>query len=154
MISLLGIGTAGENIVSCFSKNKEYDCYVISDNVARSTKYKRKIKYQENLEDYETNVPNLENFFSNMSEHVQVFLCGSGRTANASLAILQQLRNKKIDIFYIEPDVDLLLGVTKLQERAIYGVLQEYARSGLFNSFTIFSNPILEVSIGSVPIKK
>ena len=154
MISLLGIGTAGENIVNCFSNNKEYNCYVMSDNVERNTKYKRKIKYQANLEDYETSTPNLEKFFSSMEERVQVFLCGSARTANATLAILQQLKDKKIDIFYIEPDIDLLLGAAKLQERAIFSVLQQYARSGLFNSFTIFSNPILEESIGSVPIKK
>jgi hypothetical protein len=154
VISLLGIGTAGENIVNCFSNNKEYNCYVISDNVERNTKYKRKIKYQANLEDYETSTPNLEKFFSSMEERVQVFLCGSARTANATLTILQQLKDKKIDIFYIEPDVDLLLGAAKLQERAIFSVLQQYARSGLFNSFTIFSNPILEESIGSVPIKK
>lgn len=154
MISLLGIGTAGENIVNCFSNNKEYNCYVMSDNVERNTKYKRKIKYQANLEDYETSTPNLEKFFSSMEERVQVFLCGSARTANATLTILQQLKDKKIDIFYIEPDIDLLLGAAKLQERAIFSVLQQYARSGLFNSFTIFSNPILEESIGSVPIKK
>tara|TARA_B100000131_G_scaffold297701_1_gene316696 strand:- start:822 stop:1685 length:864 start_codon:yes stop_codon:yes gene_type:complete len=154
MISLVGIGTAGENIVNCFSGNKEYNCYVLSDNVERNTKYRRKIKHQEKLEDYESSVPDLKKFFSNIDEHVQVFLCGSGRTANATLGILQHIKDKKIDIFYIEPDIDLLLGVTKLQERAIFGVLQEYARSGMFNSFTVFSNPILEASIGSVPIKK
>jgi len=154
MISLLGIGTAGENIVECFQNNKEYDCYVISDNIERSSKYRRKIKRQENLEDYETSIPNLKKFFTNINDHVQVFVCGAGRTANATLAILQYLQDKKIDIFYIQPDVDLLMGVNKLQERAIFGVLQEYARSGIFNSFTAFSNPILEDSIGSVPIKK
>tara|TARA_R110002110_G_scaffold3737_9_gene19362 strand:- start:341 stop:1204 length:864 start_codon:yes stop_codon:yes gene_type:complete len=154
MISLLGIGTAGENIVNCFKSNKEYNCYVVSDNVERNTKYRRKLKYQENLEDYETTVPNLKKFFSTTDEHIQVFLCGAGRTANASLAILQHLEGKKIDIFYIQPDVDLLMGINKLQERAIFGILQQYARSGVFSSFTTFSNPILENSIGSVPIKK
>ncbi len=154
MISLLGIGTAGENIVDCFKNNKEYNCYVISDNIERTTKYRRKIKRQENIEDYETSMPDLSKFCSTMDDHVQVFVCGSGRTANATLAILQYLRNKKIDVFYIQPDTDLLMGVSKLQERAIFGILQEYARSGLFNSFTAFSNPILEGSIGSVPIKK
>lgn len=154
MISLLGIGTAGENIVNCFANNKEYDCYVISDNVERSTKYRRKIKRQENLEDYETSVPDLSKFFAGINNHVQVFLCGAGRTANATLAILQYLQGKKIDIFYVQPDVDLLMGINKLQEKAIFGVLQEYARSGVFNSFTAFSNPILENTIGSVPIKK
>ena len=71
-----------------------------------------------------------------------MFVCGAGRTANATLAILQYLQGKKIDIFYIQPDVDLLMGINKLQEKAIFGVLQEYARSGVFNSFTAFSNPI------------
>ena len=154
MISLVGIGTAGENVVNCFTDNKEYDTYVLSDNVTRNTKYKRKIKYQEKLEDYESSIPDLTKFFSSINDHVQVFVCGSGRTANATLAILQYLRNKKMDIYYIEPDTDLLLGTTKLQERAIFGILQEYTRSGLFNSFTVFSNPTLEQSIGSVPIKK
>ncbi len=99
MISLVGIGTAGENVVNCFTDNKEYDTYVLSDNVTRNTKYKRKIKYQEKLEDYESSIPDLTKFFSSINDHVQVFVCGSGRTANATLAILQYLRNKKKWIF-------------------------------------------------------
>ena len=66
----------------------------------------------------------------------------------------QQIKEKKIEIFYIKPDVDLLIGDVKLQERAIFGILQEYARSGLFKSFTIFSNPSIEKTIGEIPIKK
>ena len=94
MISLLGIGTAGENIVQCFSDNKEYNCYAISDNIEKSSKYRRRIKKQENLEDYETSIPNLKKFFANIDDHIQVFVCGAGRTANATLAILQYLQGK------------------------------------------------------------
>jgi hypothetical protein len=83
-----------------------------------------------------------------------VFLCGSSFSANYTLAILEQIKDRKIDIFYIKPDVDLLIGDVRLQERAIFGILQEYARSGLFNSFTIFSNPAIEKTIGEIPIKK
>jgi hypothetical protein len=154
MISLIGIGTAGENIVNCFKNNKEYRAYIISDNVQRNSKYKHKLKSYKNLEDYEEKPPKLQKFFKDIGDHVQVFLCGSARSANATLSILQHIKDKKIDIFYVQPDVDLLIGVPKLQERAIFGILQEYARSGLFNSFTVFSNPILEQIIGSVPIKK
>ena len=32
--------------------------------------------------------------------------------------------------------------------------MQEYARSGLFKSFTIFSNPKIESVVGEIPIKK
>ena len=35
----------------------------------------------------------------------------------------------------------------------VFSVLQEYARSGLLNSFTAISNIMIEKSIGSIPIK-
>ena len=60
----------------------------------------------------------------------------------------------KIDIFYIKPDLELLIGEVRLQERAIFGILQEYTRSGLFNSLTILSNPEIEKIVGDIPIKK
>jgi hypothetical protein len=88
-----------------------------------------------------------------IQERVQVFLCGSSFSANYTLAILQQIRDREIDIFYIKPDVDLLIGNSKLQERAIFGILQEYARSGLFKSFTILSNPSIEKTIGEIRLR-
>jgi len=156
MISLIGIGTAGENVVEYFRDNKEYNVYVLSDNVARNSKYKYKIKNCENIEEYEDAASELKlaKFLSTIEGHVQVFLCGSSRTANATLSILQHIKDKKIDIFYIQPDTDLLIGIPKLQERAIFNILQTYARSGLFNSLTVFSNHSIEKTIGSIPIKK
>ena len=134
MISLVGIGTAGENIVGHFRDNKEYNVYVLSDNVVRNSKYKYKIKNCDNIEEYEDENSGLKlaKFLGTTEGHVQVFLCGSSRTANATLSILQHIKDKKIDIFYIQPDTDLLIGVPKLQERAIFSILQTYARSGLF----------------------
>tara|TARA_Y100000592_G_scaffold87145_1_gene141348 strand:+ start:119 stop:982 length:864 start_codon:yes stop_codon:yes gene_type:complete len=154
MISMIGIGTAGENVVDQFRNNKEYNVYVLSDNVTRNSKYKYKIKSHDKPEDYEDDNFKLGKFFKDIDNHVQVFLCGSSRTANATLNILQHIKDKKIDIFYIQPDVELLIGVPKMQERAIFGILQEYARCGLFNSFTAFSNCEIEKTIGSIPIKK
>ncbi len=154
MISMIGIGTAGENIVEQFRNNKEYNVYTLSDNVDRTSKYKYKIKNFENIEDYDAPNPKLKKFLSTVDNHVQVFLCGSARTANASLSILQHIKDKKVDIFYIQPDTDLLIGIPKMQERAIFGILQQYTRSGLFNSFTVFSNCEIEKTIGSIPIKK
>jgi hypothetical protein len=43
--------------------------------------------------------------------------------------------------------------VRKLVENVVFGVLQQYARSGLFNSFNILSNHNIENIIGNVPIK-
>ncbi len=155
MISLIGIGEAGCNVVSLFENHKEYNCFLFSEG-QENTKYTRKLSKVTKAEDCEEQAPDLSSYktLSAIQERVQVFLCGSSFSANYTLAILQQIRDRKIDIFYIRPDVDLLIGELRLQERAIFGILQEYARSGLFNSITIFSNPEIEKTIGEIPIKK
>ena len=155
MISLIGIGDAGCNVVSLFENHKEYNCFLFSE-AQENTKYTRKLPKVEKAEDCEGKAPKLSSYKTEeaIQDRVQVFLCGSSFSANYTLAILEQIKEKKIEIFYIKPDVDLLIGDVKLQERAIFGILQEYARSGLFKSFTIFSNPSIEKTIGEIPIKK
>ena len=155
MISLIGIGEAGCNVVSLFESHKEYNCFLFSEE-QENTKYTRKLPRVAKAEDCEGEAPKLSSYKTKeaIQDRVQVFLCGSSFSANYTLAILEQIKDRQIDIFYIKPDVDLLIGEVKLQERAIFGILQEYARSGLFNSFTIFSNPAIEKTIGEIPIKK
>jgi hypothetical protein len=155
MISLIGIGEAGCNVVSLFESHKEYNCFLFSEG-QENTKYTRKLPRATKAEDCEGEAPKLSSYKTKeaIQDRVQVFLCGSSFSANYTLAILEQIKDRQIDIFYIKPDVDLLIGEVKLQERAIFGILQEYARSGLFNSFTIFSNPAIEKTIGEIPIKK
>ena len=155
MISLIGIGEAGCNVVSLFESHKEYNCFLFSEE-QENTKYTRKLPRVAKAEDCEGEAPKLSSYKTKeaIQNRVQVFLCGSSFSANYTLAILEQIKDRQIDIFYIKPDVDLLIGEVKLQERAIFGILQEYARSGLFNSFTIFSNPAIEKTIGEIPIKK
>tara|TARA_R100000008_G_C3569543_1_gene161190 strand:- start:538 stop:1380 length:843 start_codon:yes stop_codon:yes gene_type:complete len=154
MITTIGIGNAGSNIARKFKENKEYKVYCLSNEADKTNKLEYGLESFDNQEDYEENIPNLSKFFKEVTKNVQVFVCGSSKSANYTLGILQQIKDKKIDLFYIKPDTDLLIGNLKLQEKAIFGILQEYARSGLFNSITIFSNPILEQTIGNVPIKK
>ena len=155
MISVFGIGDAGCNVASLFEKHKEYNVFLFSEG-QENTKYTRKLPKADKPEDCEEQAPKLSSYktLAAVQDRIQVFVCGSSFSANYTLAILQQVRDKKIDIFYIKPDVDLLIGDIRLQERAIFGILQEYARSGLFNSFTIFSNPAIEQTIGQIPIKK
>jgi len=155
MISLIGIGEAGCNVVSLFKEHKEYNCFFFSED-QEDTKWTRRLPRLTKAEDCESRAPNISSHktLQAIQDRVQVFLCGSSFSANYTLAILQQIKHKSIDIFYIKPDVELLIGDIKLQERAIFGILQEYARSGLFNSFTILSNPEIEKTIGEIPIKK
>jgi hypothetical protein len=72
-------------------------------------------------------------FLDDINENMQVFVVGSSYSSNYTLGILEQIQDKKLEVFYVRPDVDLLTGVPKLLENMMFGVLQQYARSGLFN---------------------
>ena len=154
MISIIGIGNAASKLAEKFAPIKNYKVYQLNDKVERSTKYKHKLKSFDNPEDYENNIPNLDKFFSEISNRVQVFVVGSSMSSNYSLGILEQFKDKQVEVFYIKPDSELLTGVPKLIDKVVFSVLQEYARSGLFKSLTVLSNQLLENHLGNVPIKK
>ena len=153
MISIVGIGTAASKVAEKFTQTKNYKVYVLNKDVPRRSKYKYRLKSFEKPEDYESNIPVLKSFFADITEHVQVFITGSSLSSNYSLGILQQLKDKKIDVFYIQPDTELMTGVPKIMDRIAFSILQEYARSGLLASFTPIRNSLVEKTVGEIPIK-
>lgn len=153
MISIIGIGNAASAVAENFKSQKNnYKVYQLGSN-QKSTKYTRKLKIHENPEDYEANIPDLTKFFQEITDDVQVFIVGSSFSSNYALGILEQLSDKNLEVVYIKPDTDLLTGVPKLLENMMFGVLQEYARSGLFKSLTILSNLEIENSITGLSVK-
>ena len=153
MISVVGIGNGASAIAEKFSEISQYDVYLLNDNVSRNSKYKFKLKKYSTPEEYEKNIPDVKKLFANIRDHVQVFIVGSSYSSNYTLGILEQIKDKKLEVFYIKPDIELLTGMPRMLESAAFGVLQQYARSGLFESLTIFSNQEIEKTLGNVPIK-
>lgn len=153
MISVVGLGNAASAIAKCFEEAPNYNVYVMNDKVKRNSKYQFKLKSFENPEEYEKNIPNIGKFLKDSDEHIQFIIVGSSYSSNYSLGILEQLRGKRIDVIYIKPDVELLTGIPKLVENVVFGVIQEYARSGHFNSLTLLSNLKLEEAIHNIPVK-
>jgi hypothetical protein len=153
MISIIGLGKGGSAIAEKFKPISQYNVYLMNDKIERNSKYKFKLKSYEDPEEYEKNVPDVKKFFKDLDERVQIFVIGSAQSTNYVLGILQQIKDKKIDVFYIQPDIELLTGVPRLLERTAFGVLQQYARSGLFESATLISNLNIEKTLGDVPIK-
>ena len=153
MISIIGIGNGASAIAQKFKDTPQYNVYLLNDKVSRTSKYKFKLKRFEHPEEYEANPPDLKKFFSDVDDHVQVFIMGSSYSSNYALTVLEQIKDKKVDVFYIKPDTALLTGMPQLIEKVGFGVLQEYARSGNFNSITIFANVNIEEALGELPIK-
>ena len=98
MISLIGIGEAGCNVVSLFEEHKQYNCFYFSEG-RDNGKHTRKLPRVDKVEECEQNAPKLSSYktLGAIQEHVQVFLCGSSFSANYTLAILEQIKDKKID---------------------------------------------------------
>ena len=153
MISIVGIGTGASAIARKFGDITQYEVYELNNTVKKNSKRKRILKKHDNPEEYEKNVPDLRTFFKDLNDTVQVFIIGTTYSSNYSLGILEQIKDKKLEVFYVKPDIELVNGERSLIENTTFGVLQEYARSGLFESFTVFSNLEIERTLGDVPIK-
>ena len=137
MISIIGLGNAASAIAQLFSDIAQYNVFKLNSSIQRNTKYNFKLKKFEKPEEYEDNIPDLKKFFSNVTDKVQFIVVGGSFSSNYSLGILEQLKDKKVDIIYVQPDTELLTGYPVLVENVTFGVLQEYTRSGLFNSITL-----------------
>ena len=153
MISIIGIGTGASKIASNFTSVSNYEVYQLNDKVEKNTETEFRIDSYSTPEEYENNIPDLSSFFADIRTRVQVFVVGSTMSSNYVLGILEQIRDKEIDLFYIQPDVELLSDVPRILEGLTFGVLQEYARSGAFRTMTLLSNLNLEKVLGDLPIK-
>tara|TARA_R110000824_G_scaffold29128_5_gene97203 strand:+ start:372 stop:1235 length:864 start_codon:yes stop_codon:yes gene_type:complete len=153
MISIVGIGNAGSAIAEKFKSQKNnYKVYQLNSKCGKS-KSCHKLKEFDTPEEYENSIPNLKTFFKDITDKVQVFVVGSSKSSGYALGILEQIKDKNLEIFYIKPDTELLTGIPKLLENMTYGILQEYARSAMFTSLTVFSNYEIEKNLPNISIK-
>ena len=53
---------------------------------------------------------------------------------------------------YIKPNTSALTGQSELIERSVYYIMQEYARSGLFESLYLVENERVEKLLGGLPV--
>ena len=95
-----------------------------------------------------SNIPNFKKFFPEIDESVQFFIMGSSFSSNYSSRNFEQLKDKKIDVFLYSSQIpSLMTGIPKLLDKVVFSILQQYARSGLLNSFTAISNVMIEKSV-------
>ena len=153
MISIVGIGNAACTIAEKFADQGNYETYYLGSTTTKKAKHAFQLKEFDKPEEYENNIPDLKDFFKSVRQRVQVFIVGASYSSNYALGILEQLKEREIDLFYIKPDIEMLTGTPRLVENVTFGVLQEYARSGLFRTLTLIANPNLESMLGEVPIK-
>ena len=153
MDTIIGLGQAGCNIADYFAQYKQYKIYKIDDQLSG---YKKDgiydMPWQCNAEEYESRCPDMKNFFKNVTGEILFVLAGSGNVSGLALRILEHVKHCKINVLYIQPDIELLPERRRALERSTYYILQEYARSGIFKRLFLISNTTIEEHLGDIPL--
>jgi len=150
MMDIIGLGEAGCNLADCFKEYPQYRTYKIDVGLEGDNCFA--VEEQRSPEDYESSTPDLTSFFTDLGDEVTFIVGGAGYISAMSLAILEQLKHKKTSILYICPSQKSLTGKKKLLERATFGILQQYARSGLVEGIHLISNENVANIIGNLPV--
>ena len=155
MQTVIVLGKAGCNIADQLSQYPQYQIKKI-DVGLKKTKTTFGLKHQDSPELYEkSNMPKgINNFLEGVMPET-LFITSCGAVSGASLKILQKIHKKtKLTVMYIIPQKDDLAGEKLLQNRLIFNVFQEYARSDLLDRVFLIDNSKLSDIIGPVPILK
>ena len=153
MDTVIGLGEAGCNIADEFAKYSQYKIYKIDnglDGLRQEGVYD--MPWQDSTERYEEKCPDMTNFFRGLSGDVLFVLGGSGNISGAALTILEHIKHCNINILYIRPDLDSINITKQRQEWVVFNVLQEYARSGVFERIYLVDNSKVEQALGNVPV--
>ena len=150
METIIGLGRAGCNIARAFGKYPQYrtftiDCEADADFL---------IPKQSTPEEYELACPSIDVICQQVPQGSGVLfaVCGAGSISGATLQLLEQLKDREISILYLKPDLQFLNPTGRQQERSVYNILQQYARSGVFKQMYIVRNTKAESLLGDVPV--
>lgn len=152
MSTIIGLGKAGCNIAKQLSVYPQYNIFCIDSEKHEFNKFKL-IKKQNSFEAYEQNFPSITKFINKSSGPYTIIIGGSGKISGACLRLMQQLKNHDVSVLYIKPETDILSEIAAKQERLVFHVLQQYARSDLFNKMFVVSNSECENVLGDLSIK-
>ena len=152
MSTIIGLGKAGCNIAKELSSYPQYDVFCIDSDEYDFNKFKL-IKKQKSFEDYEKNFPSIKKFLEKSAPPYTIIFGGSGTISGVILRLLSQLKTEDVSVLYIKPEIDILSNMASKQERLVFHVLQQYARSNLFNKLYIISNSECENVLGDLSIK-
>jgi hypothetical protein len=147
-MKIIGLGKAGCSIAKTFSKFPQYNVIKIDADGEPDIIIDRQLDH----EGYEAHFPDIQNKLLPQGEDTLVIVCGAGRISGGILRLLEQLKEDRVTVLYIQPDLELASEVQKKQEKIVRHVLQEYSRSGMIESVWMIDNQMVEKGIGEVPI--
>ena len=155
MKNILGIGTAGCNIVTQLSQYKAYRPFFISNEIKKTSKFSFSLPELDGPESYENlDMTKLHRWLNKINDKCTIFLCGASDSSAITLRAMEHLHKKglEMEIVYFCPELEVLSEAKILHERSVRGILQNFSRSGLFKKICLISNVKLEEIAGSTNV--
>jgi hypothetical protein len=150
-MNIVGIGEAGCKIANLFCSLPQYKVFCV-DTEDDGYENFIKVKEQPSHEEYEKNYKNVK--LKGCKGEITVILSGSGKISGLVLRLLDQIKEEKdVTILYIKPDPDSVGNDAIMRDRLTFGVLQQYARSNLFDRIFVVDNKNIETILESISIK-
>ena len=152
MSTVIGLGEEGCALANVFKNYPQYNVYNVLVGNKRTLGKTKYIKEQKSPEDYEANCPSFKNFFKAAKGDVLFVLDASDISSAASLRILSYIKNCNISILYLRTQTSSLSEQASLNEAVVYGVLQEYARSAVFEKMIIIDIPTVASALSNLTV--
>jgi len=155
MINIIGIGSAGCAVADALRAydTENYESYKIDVGLPKGKKC-FSVAPRINPEDYETKFPaRVATALAKIRGDVLVVIGGGGAISSAALRVLECVTyNNKVEVFYIKPDESFISEGAIILDKIVYGILQEYARSGAIDRMYMVSNGEIERVVGNIPL--
>ena len=154
MINVIGLGNAGCEIAERFSQYPQYEVYKI-DISLKKQKNCFSMPSRKIVEEYESKFPaRILTALRKIQGDILFIVGGGGEVSSASLRILEAVSKNKIEVLYVKPDESIVTDDESILDKISSGILQQYARSGLFERLYLVSNSEIQRTVGNIPISK
>lgn len=152
-MNIIGLGAAGCNIADGFAKYPQYNVYKLDVGLPKK-KGNFALPEVVAIEEYDSKTLNFRSFFKDLrkGDDVLFVVCGAGKVSAATLRVLEKLKKCDVTVLYIRPDRSLLSKQALMHERVVFNVLQEYARSGVFERTYLVDNKEVEKTLDNVSV--
>jgi len=139
-VLIIGLGQAGCNIAELFKQQQQYHVEFLDEG--------RGLKKCSSVEEYDSvNYKPRKKVIKLATEGI-LFVCGSGKVAGATLRVLEAFKHVKMTVVYLCPDLEYSSKEEQLRHKIHFNVLQEYARSAMFEKLILVDNKSLVGLVG------
>lgn len=156
MDKVIGLGKLGCAIAEHLTAYPEYRIYKIDSDIDERGslsigEYPGHDDYENNLDQDEVAVylRSIKN-----KDEVLMVVEGGDPVSGAILKILETIKESKLNVLYVVPDRVMCSEIQRRDDKIAFNVLQEYARSGVFEKIFLVHRQAVDALVGDVPIQE